>query len=278
MAPVACADQTDPQPVSIPFSLSSQNNIVVSATLNDQDSLRLMLHTAASDVMLTEDAIREAKSFNSVETAKLNSWGGEGSSRMSIGNTLQIGELLGSNMNVFEDKNSGKDTDGKFGLDFFRNKIVEIDFDELKIVLHAALPRKAESFERLKIENQNGLLFVHGTCLIENQSYDNQFLLHSGYSGGILLDDSFAERSGVDGKIEITDESTLTDSFGHIIHVKKGIVPKFTLGSSSIPNAPVGFFAGKIGAQKMSVIGCEILTRFNIIFDTANDDLYMALR
>jgi hypothetical protein len=60
--------------------------------------------------------------------------------------------------------------------------------------------------------------------------------------------------------------------------VKKGIMPVFVLGSSRVSNAPAGFFAGTIGAQKMSLIGGEILKQFNIIFDIANNDLYIAPR
>ena len=70
----------------------------------------------------------------------------------------------------------------------------------------------------------------------------------------------------------------LKDSFGNTIKVKKGILPVFMLGSSRLSNVPVGFFAGNIGAQKMSVIGGEILKQFNLIFDIANHDLYIALR
>ncbi len=67
-------------------------------------------------------------------------------------------------------------------------------------------------------------------------------------------------------------------SFGHTIKVKKGIMPVFVLGASKISNVPTGFFAGAIGAQKMSVIGSEILKQFNIIFDIANNDLYIEPR
>ena len=264
--------------VEIPFTLTDQNNIVVSTLLNGTDTLNLMLHTASLDVRLTEDAVRKSKSIKFTATDKVKSWGGEADSRSSKGNRLQIGELLRNDIDIWEDKNSGKDTDGKFGLDFFQNRIVEIDFDHRLIALHDKLPGKIEKYERLKMENQNGLLLVLGSCLIEGKTYTNKFLIHSGYSGGILLDDAFAAKAGVDGKIKITDESSLKDSFGNAIKVKKGILPVFVLGSSRISNVPVGFFAGAIGAQKMSIIGSEILKQFNLIFDIANNDLYIALR
>lgn len=272
------ASQEEQGEVTIPFTLTASNNIVVSAVLNNKDTLHLMLHTAASDVTLTEDAARKLKSVKFTGKNKVKAWGGNADSRFSKGNRVQLGPLQRGNMDIWEDKLSGNNTDGKFGLDFFQKRIVEIDFDHRRIVLHENLPRKAEKYERLKIENQNGQLLVEGSCLMEGKTYTRKFLLHSGYSGGILLDDAFAAQSGIDGKIKITAESSLKDSFGHTIKVKKGLLPQFALGSSNISDVPVGFFAGAIGTQKMSVIGSEILMRFNIIFDIAHNDLYLTLR
>jgi hypothetical protein len=272
------AQQSDASEVAIPFTLTDHNNIVVSVVVNGTDTLNLMLHTASSDMRLTEDAVRKSKSIKFTATDKVKSWGGEADSRSSKGNRVQIGALQRNDMNIWEDKNSGRDTDGKFGLDFFQNRIIEIDFDRRRVALHDRLPRKVQKYERLKIENQNGLLLVQGSCLIEGKAYTNKFLIHSGYSGGILLDDAFAAQAGVDGKIRITEESSLTDSFGNTIKVKKGILPVFVLGNSKLSNVPAGFFAGAIGAQKMSLIGSEILKQFNLIFDIANNDLYIAPR
>ena len=121
-------------------------------------------------------------------------------------------------------------------------------------------------------------MLVQGNCLIDGKSYTNKFLIHSGYSGGILLDDAFAASAGVDGKIKITDESSLKDSFGNTIKVKKGILPVFALGSAKLTNVPAGFFAGALGRQKLSVLGGDVLKQFNLIFDVAKNDLYIAPR
>lgn len=137
---------------------------------------------------------------------------------------------------------------------------------------------KQKKYEYLKIFNDNGQYLVQGSCVIEGREYTNKFLIHSGYSGGILLDDAFAASAGVDGKIRITDESSLKDSFGNTIKVKKGILSLFMLGSAKLTNVSTGFFAGTIGKQKMSIIGGEILKQFNLIFDIANNDLYIEQR
>lgn len=262
--------------VVIPFTLTSQNNIVVEAFLNGTSATKLMLHTASSGVTLTEEGAKKAKMMFTGSTA-VKSWGGGGTSRWSKGNTLLLGSFQQGNLTVHENKNSGEGTDGKFGLDIFGKQVVEIDFTRSLIVVHSRLPAKAERYTRVKMENRDGELFVPGNCLIDGKEYSNKFLLHTGYSGGLLLDDAFAAKAGVEGKIKITSESSWKDSFGHTIKVKKGVLPTFVLGKTTLSEVPVGFFEGAVGTQKMSVLGCEVLKRFNVMFDLVKDDLYLEL-
>lgn len=264
--------------VIIPFTLTDQNNIVVKAKLNNTEELNLMFHTGASDVSLTEEAVRKIKSVRFTGSHQQEAWGGKANSRWSKGNLVEIGTVKRDNIVIWEDVNSGPGTDGKFGFDFFGKHIVEIDFDQRRLILHEQLPAKAKNYEHLAIENQNGNLMVQGSCLLEGKTYTNKFLIHSGYAGGILLDDAFAASTGVDGKIKITDESALKDSFGNTIKVKKGILPAFALGNAKLADVPAGFFAGQIGRQKMSVMGGAILKQFNLIFDIAKSDFYLQKR
>lgn len=264
--------------LEIPFSFTAHNNIVMKAVLNHTDALNLMLHTAATDVFLTEDAVRKATSVKFTKAAQLQSWGGQTDARYSLSNHLRIDGLEWSDVKVWEDKNSGFDTDGKFGLDLFKGRVVEIDFDQQRLTVSDRLPSKAAKYQRLKLDSADGNLFVEASCVIDGTAYPNRFLLHSGYSGGILLDDAFVARTGLDGKLKITDESSLKDSFGNTIKVKKAVLPTFVLGNMQFRDLPTGFFAGAIGRQKMSVMGGDVLKRFNIIFDLANNNFYIGPR
>lgn len=264
--------------MEIPFLLTDQNNIVVRVVLNATDALDLMLHTAASDVTLTEEAVKKSTSIKFTGASKVQSWGGEAESRYSIDNQVQLGDLRRTKVMVWEDLNSGKNTDGKFGLDFFEGHIIEIDFARSVITLHGTLPRKVMEFDRLKMDNDRGNWLVKGDCVIDNATYAHTFLIHSGYSGGVLFDDAFARKVGADGKIQIVGESSLKDSFGKTIQVKKGILPKLILGNASVSNVPLGFFAGDIGSQKRSIIGSEVLKQFHLVFDLQKSELYISQR
>jgi Aspartyl protease len=264
--------------VSIPFTLSKQNNIVVEVQINDSHLLNLMLHTASSDVTLTGEAVRRLGDITLGNDARIQSWGGTSDSHYSTGNRVRIGSLTKDNVTLWESRNSGEGTDGKFGLDFFGDSVVEIDYDAARIVVHDRLPGKARDYVMLDLETENGELFVRGVCLFGEDNRANRFLIHSGYAGGLLLDDAFAASSGIDGRIAITETSHLTDSYGHIIAVKKGVMPGFSLGQLTLSDVPVGFFSGRIGNQDKSVLGGAILKRFNLIFDLGRNTLYIKRR
>ena len=44
---------------TIPFDFTGYNNIVVDALINEEDSVRLMFHTAANDVSLIEKSTKD---------------------------------------------------------------------------------------------------------------------------------------------------------------------------------------------------------------------------
>ncbi|TDE11256.1 hypothetical protein E0F88_25410 [Dyadobacter psychrotolerans] len=240
------------------------------------DTVNLMFHTAASSLTLTEDAVKKMSSLVFDRTDSVKSWGGnENTSRFSKKNTLQIGNRQWEHVSIWENMNSGPQTGGKFGIDLFEGKSIEIDFDKKVIVLHPKLPGKARRFEKLKLIYENEMMFVEAGCEVGGKLLVNRFLIHSGYSGSVLLDDQFTAVNKIDGQLKIVDQKALKDSFGNILMTKKAVLPSFKLGSKHMTNIPVGFFTGALGRQKMSIIGGDLLKRFNMIIDTERANIYL---
>ena len=260
----------------IPFELNKANNIAIKAILNHKDSIILMFHTAANELTLTEEAINRIKSlkFEGADTVK--SWGGaDNISRFSKRNNLQIGNTKRSNIPIWENKNSGPQTDGKFGLELFADKIIEIDFDKSLIILHSELPSKVKTYEKLQLTFKDEMMFLTANSEINGNQIPNTYLIHSGYAGTILFDDKFTADNKIDGFLKVTDEKSLKDSFGNVLKTKKAILPSFQIGSQQLSNIPVGFFTGSLGRQKLSIIGCDILKRFNIIINADRTLIYL---
>lgn len=263
--------------IHIPFHLTPYNNISIPALLNKKDTLHLMLHTAANSVTVTEDAVKKIKSINfngSLEGIK--SWGGsDNSARISESNTLQIGGLKFEGISISENKYSGQQTDGKFGLDLFEHKVVQFDFEKNRIIIFSSLPTRLKRYQKLKLMFEDGLMFIEASCQVGDTALKNKFLIHSGYSGGILLDDEFAQKHQLGEKLKIVGEKELKDSYGNVLKTKKAILPMLEIGQEKLVDVPVGFFEGAIGRQKMSVMGGDVLKRFNIVIDAKREYIYL---
>jgi hypothetical protein len=100
-------------------------------------------------------------------------------------------------------------------------------------------------------------------------------LIHSGYAGAVLFDDAFAAENGLTKKLQVIGEKDLKDSYGHTLKTKKAILPVLKIGNDTLQNVPAGFFEGAIGRQKVSVIGGDVLKRFNIIIDAQREYIYL---
>lgn len=262
---------------AIPFKLTEYNNLSVKAILNKADTVQLMFHTAASAVTLTEESVKKLKSLRFKETTdSVQSWGGQSnSSRLSVENSIRIGDLTWEKVSIWENVNSGQYTDGKFGIDLFKDQVIEIDFDKSVIRLHTTLPKKVKKYDKTKLKYQDDFMFIEADCFMNGSGFRNTFLIHSGYAGAILFDDKFANDNKLSDKLQIVGEKTLKDSFGNVLKTKQATLPLLKIQNNSLSNVPVGFFEGSIGRQKLSIIGGDILKRFNLIIDAKREYIYL---
>ena len=260
---------------TFPFTLTDHNNISIQVVVNKKDTLNLMFHTAASSVDLTNEATSKINSIHWDSGTAVKTWGGDATSRYSNINTLEIADLKWDSLTIWENENSGPSTDGKFGPNLFAGKVLEINYDNRKINLHKTIPTYAKEYVKLPIALENDMMFIECMSTIEADNFPKRFLIHSGYRGTILYDDRFVAKSKIGERIKIQSEQELTDSHGNILKTKRGEIPLFTIGEFDLENMPVGFFEGAIGRQNMSILGGDILRRFNIIIDSKREHIYV---
>ncbi|MFH6603842.1 hypothetical protein ACEZ3G_10175 [Maribacter algicola] len=261
---------------TIPFSLNSDNNIIIKGVVNDVDSLDLMLHTAANVFTITKESALRIKSVRFENKDSIDSWGGNNETVFSKNNTLKLtDEISFDSLHIWQNDYSGKTTDGKIGLNLFADKVVEINFEKQIVVLKNVTDKISKDNRTVKLYAQNDLYFVEGGLLIGSDTIANKYLIHSGYAGGILLDDEFSSKNNIAQKIEITNEQDLKDSYGNILKTYNGTLNQFILGNNCIEKCEISFFSGSIGKQKMSVIGTAIISKFNWIFDIKNNLVYL---
>lgn len=244
--------------------------------INNLDTLEMMFHLAEGSVSIITEILDSINSVNLAEDSNtIKTWGGNAKARYSEVNSIKIGSTTKDSIPIHETRLSGPMTDGKFGPNYFGNRLIELDYDEQILVAHDALPQSINAYTKFDIEIDRGMMFLSGLLSIDNEMIEHQFLLHTGYGGRLLLDDQFVNKYNLDNKLETISQGELKDSHGNIIKTKKAILPAIRFQEHQFTELPIGFFAGAIGRQKMSVMGCDLIRRFNIIIDRANHFIYL---
>ena len=265
--------------VRIPFTLTDANNISIRAVLNDKEPVQLMFHTAVDSISLTKDAVGKLKTLKVDQSIDIESWGGRAAAGVSTGNRLQIAELAWKDQTIFVDELSGPETDGKFGPHLFAGKVIEINFDNRELVVHPSLPEfvsaEASTYRRLDFSLDHGSIFVAGELSVGDQRLGNQFMLHTGFGGTVLLDDEFVQKHKLVDRLKSISERELKDAFGNVLKTKKVQLGTLDFGGIQFENVTAEIFAGALGKQKVSVIGGGLIKRFNLVIDSQNKHLYL---
>lgn len=244
----------------IPFRITKHNNIIVKTLVNNKDSLDLMFQIAMEDASISPERTRKADHIVFKD-------------EISENNTVKIGKLIKKNIRFFDNELTGHEADGKIGTGIFAGKTFKIDYDNNQFVIYEKTP-DLKGYESMPLFVENGQFYIVADNVIDDEQQEVYFLLQSGYSGGILYSNKFADGKDLDKKLKITGEKTLKNSAGQSVITKQGILPFLKLGNVVLKDVSAGFFAGDLKTQKVSYFGADLLRRFNWIFDAERKTVY----
>ncbi|WP_312764695.1 hypothetical protein [Epilithonimonas sp.] len=247
----------------IPFRITKYNNIIIKTVVNDKDSLDLMFQIAMTDASISPERSKPAKSIVF-------------QNEISENNSVKIGQLEFKDIKFYDNELTGREADGKIGTGIFKGKTYKIDYDNNQLVIYGKLPDITGYREVSYITNKEGQIFLACENVIDNESYESNFLLQSGYSGGLLYSNQIADSHDLNNKLKITGEKTLKNSAGKSIITKQGILPALKIiDDITLKNVSAGFFSGEIKNQSTSYFGADLIRRFNWIFDAETERIYI---
>ncbi|WP_291099900.1 MULTISPECIES: hypothetical protein [unclassified Empedobacter] len=260
----------------IPFRLTKYNNILVPVIINQKDTVQLMLHTGSDYITIIDDSYKKMKSISISDTLNnVTSWAGYSDMKMSKNNVIKFGNEEFSKIPIFIDKQSGHESDGKIGLKFFEGKYLEINFDENKLFVYDKAPTKLKKYTKLNSRYSQETLYIKAFPFIDKKPVETEFMIHTGFSGALMISDDFAKEYKLLEKFEIIGESKLSDAAGNVILSKKSILPDFELANQTFKNVPMSFFDSTIKIQHKNIMGGDLIKRFNLILNPEKDILYV---
>ena len=251
---------------SIFLNINEHNTIFVQAIFNKIDTLNLNFDTGTTELILTNDVLKNKLKFS----PKL----------YSTFYNLQIGNT-NYKTKVYDAQLTGHGTDGRFGWDFFKDKIVEINYDKNILVIHSALPEnvaKSKKFSKLKIEYFKDLFLV--SCEIKQSGVENNdlFLFDTGFQRTAMLDsDLLAQKKFPTEKMAIIKKVIMKGAQGNEIPVITTNLSSLKIGKYKLKNVPVQITTSNkpLKDKNIHILGNEVLKRFNTFIDFQHNFVYL---
>ena len=246
---------------SIPFRLTKHNNIIIKTLVNEKDALDLMFQIAMKDASISPERKRKADHIIFKD-------------EISDGNTVQIANKKYENIRFFDNELTGHEADGKIGTGIFHGKIFKIDYDDNKFVIYNHTP-DLKNYQPLQLFVENDQFYIVADNVIDGKQHEAYFLLQSGYSGGLMYSNEFADGKELDKNLKITNEKTMKNSAGQSVITKQGILPFLKIGNIVLKDVAAGFFTGDLKMQHKNYFAADLLKRFNWIFDADRKTVYI---
>ena len=251
---------------TISFTINEFNTIFVEAVFNKVDTLQLNFDTGTTELILTNEVLKNKlksspKLYNTFYS-------------LQIGNTEY-------NSKVYDAQLTGHGTDGRFGWDLFKEKVVEINYDKNVLIIHSALPNnvtKNKKYSKLKIEHFKELILVSSEIKQNGVKNKDLFLFDSGFQRTVMLDkDLLVQQDFPIDKMPVIKKVIMRGAQGNEIPVITSNLATLKIGKYKLRNVPVQITTSNkpLKDKNIHILGNEVLKRFNIFLDFQHDFVYL---
>ncbi|RZJ76461.1 MAG: clan AA aspartic protease, partial [Flavobacterium sp.] len=182
---------------------------------------------------------------------------------------------------VYDAALAGHGTDGRFGWDLFKGKIVELNYDKGLMIIHTVLPEntvKDQKFTKLKMEFFKDIFLVESEIKQNGTINKDLFLFDTGYQRTAMLDNDLLKTGKFPTeKMEVLKKVTMKGAQGNEIPVITANLKLLKLGKYKLKNVPVQQLTTNkpLRDKNIHILGNEVLKRFNMFLDFQNNLVYL---
>lgn len=282
--------QSNKNKVVIPFQLI--NNLIFIPIKVNGVELNFLLDTGVEETILFSLEDKDEVRFFNVEKITLRGLGDEEpiEGLKSSHNKLELPHLIDKDHELYVvldqefnfSSHVGIPVNGIIGYHFFKNNIVEIDYDHKKVIVYKESKkvnkRIKSKFSTYPITIEKNKPYLLASVSIIKKIIPVKLLLDSGNSDAIWLFENKVNKIGVPPK---NFNDFLGRGFNGDIFGKRARVATFAIDQFKFENPIVSFpntsSFGNVNFVKdrAGSIGGEIFKRFSVIFDYKNSSLHL---
>jgi hypothetical protein len=274
--------------VTIPFKLI--NNLVFIPIKVNGVELNFLLDSGVEETILFSMEERQEVSFNNVQKIKLRGLGSEEEIEglKSTNNILETHGIKSSNHLVYIildqsfnlSSHIGIPVNGIIGHKFFKNNLVEINYQKKKLIIYLNNEENRQkidkNFKSIPITIERSKPYIYTTAVVNGVEIPAKLLIDIGNSDAFWIFEN--------NKIKLPQKNFpdfLGKGFSGDIEGHRAKLEKFTIADFEFKNPIVSFPDStsirnvKMVPDRIGSIGGEVLRRFTLVLDYADQKLYL---
>ena len=276
--------------ISVPFKLI--NNLVFVPIKVNGIELNFLLDTGVAETILFSLEDKKEVRFFNAEKILLKGLGSQVAVEglKSTNNILEFSSLKNRNHMLYIvldpdfnlSSHIGIPVNGIIGYQFFRNNLVEINYQKKRVIVYKDNAKNRTKIEKkfstIPITIEKSKPYLKSTVYQDNRDVPVKLLVDIGNSDAVWL---FQDRSKLIKVPEKNFDDFLGRGFSGDVEGKRGRIEKFQMGDFEFNN-PVVAFPDSISIRnvtmvpdRMGSVGGEIMRRFTVVFDYREQQLYL---
>ena len=250
-------------PDTLPFILGDNDKIYLKGTINDSQPLDIQFDLGNGGTIIKKSSVKKV-TMEFDKTVTLHNSDGSNQVPSSSSNHLEMGNLIWDSLGIAVADNMTYREDLIIGNSLFKNKILEINYDQKILVIHDSLPQLESLYTKHDIIRDGGTVpFIEGTLTFRNKTQK-----------GWMLFDTGAYTSILNSRDVPTTNKMLVELKKMIGINRKTFVPKLNIGDYKFSG--FNYVSQKMDGNGLQLIlGNDLLKRFNFILDNQKGHLYL---
>jgi hypothetical protein len=243
--------------------LGDNDKIYLKGTIHDSQPLDIQFDLGAGGTIIKKSSLKKVK-LKFDKTVTLSNSDGIQQVPAASTNYLGMGNLVWDSVSIAVADNMTHREDLIVGNSLFKNKILEINYDQKILVIHDSLPQLDPRYSKYDIIRDGGTVpFIEGTLTFRDKTQKGWMIFDTGAYTSILNSSDVA-----------TSNKMLGELMKMIGMNNKAFIPKLSIGSYEFSG--FNYVAQKMDGDGLHLIlGNDLLKRFNLILDNRIGYLYL---
>lgn len=274
--------------VTIPFKLI--NNLIFIPIKVNGIELNFLLDSGVEETILFSMEEKQEVSFHNIQKIKLRGLGSEDEIEglKSTNNVLESHGLKSSNHLVYIildqsfnlSSHIGIPVNGIIGYKFFKNNIVEINYQKKRVVVHindkSIHERLSKKFNEVPITIERSKPYIYATAVVNDDKIPAKLLIDIGNSDAFWIFENNKIKLPKKNFPDFLGKGFSGDIEGHRAKIDNFLIDDFNFkkpivsfpDSTSIRNV-------KMVPDRIGSVGGEVLKRFTVVLDYADKKMYL---